>query len=226
MGKVIALLLGSWIGQYSPPPSSGGSGGGASWFGGSITAPVPANWSQIGTGCANSTVTGVTGGVALQTVSTSSTQNLCGWQITAAAGDFSHVFIFYAVVSSLNFATVEVGFTDGTKLEWCGNGAGDGTTTNLPIVTQAKASALTGGSVSAANGASTYRLPFNSQSGPSFFRLSRTGTNLACDASPDGVNWINLFNDTSPFLTASALYFGADPRGADAISLGTLQSYK
>jgi hypothetical protein len=161
----------------------------------------------------------------LQVVTSSGSQNTCGLKVTVAAGDFSHVFIFYAAVSVPNFATIAVGFTDNTKIEYCGIGSGSTTSIATVTGTQAKATALTGGSLTAANGPSSYSLPLPNGAGPLFFRLSRTGTNLACDYSPDGQNFINLFNDTSPFLTASSLYFGGDPRGAAAISMGVLTSY-
>ena len=208
-----------------PTGATGASGPGTvAWFAGSITPPVPGDWSSLGSGCTTSTVTGVGGGNALQVVSSSGAQNICGLKTSVAAGNFSHVFVIYAALSVPHFATVEAGFTDGSKAEYCGL-ASRGAPVDVLAGNQAQATALTGGSLSAANGVSTYTLPYPNGSGPMFFRLSRTGTNLACDYSPDGQTYFNIFNDTVPALTASAVYFAADPRGGSAISAGWLESY-
>ena len=205
-------------------------GGGTSWFGGTITAPVPANWGALGSGCATSTVTGVASGNALQVVSSSGAQNLCGLQVAVAGGNFSHVFVVYNVVTSVTFGDTLVGFTDHTKFEGCGVGTNNltsgGNQLASPLLTSGKGSALSGGSLAAPNGPSAYNNPFGNFGGPTFFRLSRTGTNLACDTSPDGVNWFNLFNDTSPYLTASDLFVAADPRGATGLFTVLLESYQ
>jgi hypothetical protein len=205
-------------------------GAGISWFAGTITAPVPASWGALGSGCATSTVTGVAAGNALQVVSSSGAQNLCGLQTAVAGGDFSHVFTTYNVVSSVTFGDALVGFTDGTKFEGCGVGTNNAASSanNLagPLFTSGKGTALSGGSLAVPNGASSYNNPFGNFGGPDFFRLRRTGTNLACDVSPDGQNWFNLFNDTSPYLTASAVFVAADPRGATGLFTTLLESFQ
>ena len=198
--------------------------GGVTWFTSTFVAPVPANWSAFGSGCTTSTVTGITGANALKVVSSTGAQNTCGLSVSVAAGDFSHVFVMYGVYASVNFATVAVGFSDATKIEYCGLGSGSAGGISIQE-SQAKATALTGGSLTAANGPSVFNPPFVNPAGPSFFRLTRTGTNLACDFSPDGVNYINMFNDTAPFMTASELYFGTDPRTSTVTSAGFLESY-
>ena len=192
------------------------------FFSGSITPIVTADWSALGSGCATSTVTGVTGGNAIQVISSTGSANTCGMQRSIAAGDFSKVFTVYGMVSQSQFTSIEIGFTDGTKVEYCGLG-GSG---SAVLSTTGKANNLTGSGQAAANGGTNYSGFGAGGSGPSFWRLKRTGTNLSCDYSPDGANYINVFNDTSPHLTASALYFGTDPRGATTLSTGWLESYQ
>lgn len=226
-GSGNATTAGCTGGAAGATGATGASGGGAgtTWWAGSVTPIVSANWSSFGTGCATSLATGVTGGTALQVISSSGAQNTCGYQTAVSAGDFSHVFIVYGSVSAPQFENVLVGFTDGTSTEGCGLGSGSDSTIDALASQHPKATALSGGTVSAANGVSSYVIPFPNGSGPMFLRLKRTGTHLICDYSPDGQNFINFFTDTTPFLTASALYFAADPRGASALAAGWLESY-
>lgn len=202
-------------------PSSCVSLVGLSWYAGSIVTVAPANWSSFGTGCATSTVTTVGGGNGIKVTSTTGTQNMCGVQ-TAATGTFTHIFIIYPVISSTSGSSSVVGFTDGTKIEYCGinwvTSAGDEAVVK-------KATALTGGTVSAANGASVYTNPMLMPTGPLFLRLTGSLTQLACDVSPDGANWINLFTDTTPFLVNADLFVGADPGGGSGPSSVIFASY-
>lgn len=195
---------------------------GPSWYGLTLTPVVTANWSTVGAGCSTSNVTTIGGNPGIQVTSTTGTQNACGVK-TAVSGTFTHVFAFYSLISGSGNSTVEVGFSDGTKIEYCGlnyNASPAGLT-----VSAAKATALTGGTLSGANGLTTSATVYGSPAGPSFFRLRGSPTQLACDMSPDGVNWVTIFTDTTPFLTVSSVYFGADPRASTGVATGILASY-
>lgn len=194
---------------------------GPTWYGSGsgVTPVVTANWSAFGAGCATTNTTTVGGNPAIQVISTSGTQNTCGVQI-AASGTFTHIVAFYGVVPNTNTSTLAVGFTDGTKTEYCGLNYSSGY-----VLAAVKNTALTGGTFSAANGTTGFAVAGTNLQGPIFFRLrSTSGTTLACDYSPDGVNWVNVFSDTTPFLIPSAIYFGGDPRAGNAV-MGVLASY-
>lgn len=228
---ITSTNIAAWI-PGAPVSSVNGQTGAVTvasgWYAGTVTPIVVGNWATLGTGCATSSVTGITGGGAIQVTSSTGAQNMCGWSTAVAAGNFSHIVVFYAVTSTTENANSLVGFTDGTKTEGCGVGNFNdqvSSTHAWPVTTQIKTTTLSGGSLSAANGVSAYFLPFSNAAGPLFFRLSRTGTNLACDFSPDGQNWFNQFNDTTPFMTASAIYVASDPRGSTAISSIILESF-
>ncbi len=223
LGDIVTATGPTTAAWMAPAGNSGGAG--VPWFAATFVPPVPSDWSALGGGCATGTVTGVTGAPALQVVGSVGPQNTCGLKVSVPAGDFTHIFTIYTVISAPHFSTAAVGFTDGTKMEYCGVGSGSDQNIDAGTTTQAKGPTLTG-PLSGANGISAYYLPFANMSGPNFFRLKRTGNNLSCDYSPDGVNFINQFNDTASFMTANALYVGVDPRGSSVASLVLLESYQ
>jgi hypothetical protein len=210
------------IAQFPSFHSRGTSGvAGTVFFGGPSAPPVPANWSAFGAGCTTTTVTGPGGGSALQVVGSSGAQNTCGRSTTVAAGDFTHTFVMYASVTGFANSEVGVGFSDGTKAEYCAITSigtpgpfviNDITDTNLTTV------------AGAANGDQTLQNLVGS--GPVFFQLNRAGTSLKCSWSPDGVNYITEFNDTVPFLTADRIAVMIDPRGAAKASTAILAYYQ
>jgi hypothetical protein len=198
------------------------NGGSSSpFFAGSLTAPIPGNWSTFGSGSTNTTVTGAGGGNALQVIGNVSTTSTAGYSTTVAAGNFTHTFVLYALVAGLSNSEVGVGFTDGTKAEYCAITA---TTTPTYFINTISEATLTGGSIGAANG-DLGLFPLVG-SGPIFFQLTRTATALKCSWSPDGQNYFTLFNDTGPALTASSLIFIVDPRGSGKASTAILESYQ
>jgi hypothetical protein len=184
-----------------------------------FTAPVFSSWSTLGTGCTNASGASYGGGAAIVVQGQSGTVNTCGVQI-AATGTFTRTFVINIAPNLANFSSILVGFTDGTKFESCGIGW------NNSLQATAISSATLTGTIAAANGvvAGGYVI----SSAPSYFRLrSVAGTSLACDYSPDqGQNWLNVFNDTTPFLTVSNVFFGANQRGATGVPFGYLVSYQ
>jgi hypothetical protein len=209
---VVALYAVAQNAAVGPVPGTSG-----------LSSIVTGNWSTIGTGCTFTAVTGVTGGGAWKIVGTSSgTQNFCGKSI-AASGSFTHTFVIYPM-NPIDTGTTEaaVGFSDGTKLEYCSVAwtASDGAFTN-----GATYSALTGGS-----GASTSGFPYYSVNGlgPIYFQLSAaSGTSLTCKISPDGVNWTTtIFDDTTPYLTTSELVVGVNSGTATHAGTMLLESYQ
>ena len=199
-------------GTSCAPSSSGGSN--------PFTPPIPANFTTLGTGCTVATVTGPFGGSAVTILGTSGSANICGKYI-AASGNFVHVFAFYSNISVNDFNQAEVGFTDGTKVESCGVQHDGG---NGFVFSGLQSTALSGGSYTAAPGIVEMwgLLPQ-----PGWFRLTSSGggTVLKCEWSPDGNIYNTLFNDAVPYLTPSAVYIGADPRGSAVASQLTFVSY-
>jgi hypothetical protein len=202
---------------------------GSSWFGATLTPIVPANWSVLGSGGSESTVSGIGGASsAIKIIGTTGSQNTYGVK-TAASGAFTHVFALYPVLYPTNNSEIAVGFTDGTKAEYCSYSYNTGASSNPNIGTIAETQ-LTGGSISGANG-TVYPsgTPWIIASGgPIFFQLvsSTSSPYLACSWSPDGVNWISIFSDTTPYLTVSSVFVGVDPRGALIASMIYFESYQ
>ncbi len=194
--------------------------GGSSYFSGSLTPIVPGNWNTLGSGCTTTTVTGAGGGNALKIVGSTGAQNACGDYTSVAAGDFTHKFVLYAFLSGASDdSEVGVGFSDGGKVEFCAV-----TRFSTWLLHGIAESALTGGSVTLANG-ETGSLAMVGP-GPIFFQLQRTGTTLKCSWSPDGQNYFVVFNDTAPYLTADRIVAIVDPRGVGVASTNILASYQ
>ncbi len=192
-----------------------------------VTVPITGDWSTIGTGCTRSTsFTGPTGGATLNITGTTGTANICGYQHSVSAGDFTKTFIFFcAVPNGASTTDSFIGFTDGTKVEGMGC-TEPGTNVGSGAITGIKSTALTGGTYTASNG--LISLAVTTTPAPIIAQLVRTGTTLTGKVSFDGgVTFTTIFNDTSPFLTASALMVYVDPRGATGTVAGasTLISY-
>lgn len=188
------------------------------------TAIVTGNWSAIGTGCTTANTTAPFGGAGISVIGSTGSANICGEKV-AATGNFTHILAFYYMTPQSNFETASVGFTDGTKVEYCGvnfNSSG-----NIAILTAATSTALSGGTYASAPNTTT---TWTGVANPVWFRLTSGGgaTTLKCEFSPDGVIWNTIFNDNSgsPFLTVSNVYVAADPRGGTGTSQVSLVSYQ
>lgn len=190
------------------------------FIGGMLHTPiVTGDWSTLGTG---GTRTDGSGNIFVKGTVGAGSQSIYGVSHTVAAGDFTHYITFTAAVNSSNFAEVHVGFTDGTKTE----GAGP---TNNGTINDTAFTSLTGGPAAAANGTTSTSLAYFGQNVPMTIRLTRTGTALNAAISFDqGINYVTLFNDTVPFLTASSVYIAANPRenGTPPASYFTLLAYE
>ncbi len=184
-----------------------------------ITPITTGNWTTLGSGGTRTNTTGPGGGGAIDIVGTvGTTTNVYGVSRAVSAGDFSIDLVMHiAVPTNTVPALVEAGFTDGTKVEGCGVSS-DGA--DLWNFTAIKTSDLSGGTYAASNGIITgggIGLPQN----PVIVRLIRTGTNLLCKVSFNGgiTFQYTIFNDTSPYLTASAIAVWVDPRNSTATAV-------
>lgn len=189
-----------------------------------IVPPVTGDWTAIGSSGTRSNVTGPSGADAINVIGTTGgttgTANIYGIKHSVAAGDFTHIFILWAAPATAAASNVGVGFTDGTKVESC---VAQGQGSNVVAYSRIKSSSLTTGYADA-NGATGFE-------GAAFYplmiaKLTRTGTALACSISLDGgITYRSVFNDTSPYLTASDVVVTTDPRGAAVAGVFTLISY-
>lgn len=193
------------------------SHGTRSWFlrGPTLTPIVTGNWTNLGVSC-----TRTAGSNYLTIIGTLGTSpNVCGYQHAVSAGNFSYIFVFYATVPNTIPAEVQIGFTDGTKVEGFGPESGG---TNVYSIDTVKSTALTAGTYSSSNGAAVSAWgPIGAM--PIVAKLSRTGTTLTGALSIDGglTFGYTVFNDTTPFLTASAIYISTDPRTSSATAVAS-----
>lgn len=179
-----------------------------------INPPIPNNWTAFGANCTTGTGNGITGGVALSVKAVIHTgHSICGLN-TPVTGNFTHTFVIYYLQGSDNLFNsnpgVGVGFYDGTKAEWCAYTINNSfaCTTAATLTTPVVAP---GATVCANLGASQCVAPGGATA--MVFRLSKNGSTLTCDFSPDGVNWINLLTDSAPFLTPTSVFYGVDSNG-------------
>jgi len=197
----------------------GSGSGGTSYYNTTITPITTGSWTTLGSGCTVNTLTN-----AFEVISsTGGSGNICGVQISVAAGNFTHYFALWGNNSFNNYSTVGVGFTDGTKTE----------SVELIYISpnsqiaSSKSSALTSGTYASANGDAGLAAYYPPQ-GVVLIELARSGTALAGYVSLNGgYTWSLIFNDnSSPYLTASALTVFTDPRGSSGTSRFTLLSYQ
>ncbi len=192
-------------------PCTGGGGGGT---GGNI---ITGNWTTLGS---TATRTDHTNSITILGT-TSATNRVDGVCHTVSAGDFSYVLVFLVSlpVGATGPPAILAGFTDGTKTEGAGAGAD-----TAPFITgqNLKNTAISGGTVSAANG-TVAGADHNASSNPVYVTLTRTGTALAGSVSHNsGVTYDAIFNDTTPFLTASSICVYIVSRGSVVIEQFTL----
>ena len=182
-----------------------------------VTPIVTGNWTTLGSG---GTRTDNSGSISI-IGTTGGSGNVYGVYATVAAGDFTKYLALNMATPNGNFANCMVGFTDGTKTEGCGMD-------NSQLITWIKESTLSGGSYAAGNGPDFSINPFSLAGVPVVLvKLTRVGTALAGYISIDnGISYTRIFNDTVPYLTASAVCVWCDPRGAANASRLTLLSYR
>lgn len=187
------------------------------------TAIVTGNWSSFGASCTSTNTTTQFGGASINITGTSGSANICGVKISAS-GNFTHIFAIYYNFPLSNYESAEVGFTDGTKVEYCGVGANSSVSSILGSLTATSSTALTSGTYAAAANSNT---TWSILSNPIWFKLIDSSGNLECEWSPDGFIWSVVFNDdSSPFLTPSAVYVGTDPRGGTGTTQLSFVSYQ
>jgi len=188
-----------------------------------VTPIVPGDWSVIGSGGSQSTVTGPCGSAITVTGTTGGSGNVYGVKVAVVNGNFTHTLILYGAINQQNFSSIAAGFTDGTKVESCGATwlANSGELTILNTLT----SALSGGTYNAANG-NTLTHNANGSVWPLIIKLTRSGTALSCGVSYDqGITYYTSFTDTVPQQTPTHILVYADPRGASDAGHLTLVSY-
>ncbi len=201
-------------------PAANGTGYGKA----SITPLTIADWSTLGSGGTRTDLStgGPTGGGAIAIISTTGgSGNVYGVSASVSAGDFTKLFVIFMGIPVSGLQNCMVGFTDGTKVEGIG-------LDNSQTPTNIKISALSAGTYAGANGPDFSVNPFGvgPDGGAIIIKLTRTGTALAAYWSMDGgVTYTRLFNDTSPYLTASAVAVWTDARGSANASRLTLVSY-
>ncbi len=178
------------------------------------------NWSTLGSGC---TVTTLTNAMNVAS-STGGSGNICGTEIATVGTSYTHFILLYPQVSQANFSTIGVEFTDGTKTE--GVQLIFGATTAQVTIASGKSSALVAGTYASAVGDSGNG--FLSATGqPLWVKLVRNSSTLSGFASIDGgLSYVQLFNDTSPFLTPTNIVVYTDPRGAAGVARTTVISYQ
>ncbi len=175
-------------------PCSGGGGGGG---GGNI---VTANWTTLG---ATSTRTDSSGSITIVTAS-SGTNKIDGVYHTVAAGDFTIYLAFMVALQSGSSGppAVLAGFTDGTKTEGLGIDSPAGATVQRGL----KDDAISGGTTAAANGIISGTCTCVPVVNPVYIKLTRIGTALSAWLSfNNGITYVQYFNDTAPYMTATAV---------------------
>ncbi len=194
---------------------TGGGGGGGGGIGSNI---VTGNWTTLG----SPTRTDNTSSITILS-GTSATNRIEGVSHAVSAGDFSVTITLYAALptGATGPPAILVGFTDGTKTE--GSGV-DASSTPFLAGQNLSDTALSGGTTAAANGpiAASLHAP---TAGIIFAKITRVGTALSGYLSYDGgITYTQIFNDTAPFLTASAICVYVQTRGSVNVETFTLIS--
>lgn len=211
-----------------------------------LTGIVPANWSAIGgsTGGGgsptNTTIAGLEGtGSAIEITSPTGGGTNGPWYgvQTAVSGSWTHTFAVGEVIpqsgqsGSAIGAFVGVAATDGTNWEGIvvGQSYTSGNATGLIIIGSLKNTAFSNsGTIAGANGALSYNL--NAPAFPfTLVQLSwNSGTHtLTGSYSPDGgVTFIQIFSDSTPALTPTAVCVITSVRGGTNAMQGFLESYQ
>ncbi len=212
-GQVLTATAGTTATWQTP------SGGSPSPYGYNFVAIVNANWTTIGAGGTrtNTTNNGPSGGPTIALASaTGGSGSIYGVTATVAAGDFTRYAQFWATSAlAVDFTTVGFGVTDGTKCEYAQliyiSSSGI-------AIRSGKASALAAGTYAAANGDTNNLLLVGTAGGvwnnPVLLKINRTGTTYTGSYSVDGgANYITVFSDTTPYLTATDIIVLTDARG-------------
>jgi hypothetical protein len=187
-------------------------------------------------------VSGPEGAQALEVVSdTSSGNNTCGYQ-TAVSGDYTARLTVFAAVSngangSPGYDGVQVGFTDANTSNYCFaydsfNSAVNVNNSGMGILLNARFQNGLTGDASVTDGISPdiavgSGLPggFLVGPGPLVFELTKSGSTLACDWLPDGINRVNIFRHVAPGFTPTAVFVGADPNTSNTRAMALLVAY-
>ncbi len=212
-GQVLTATAGTTATWQTP------SGGSPSPYGYNFVAIVNANWTTIGAGGTrtNTTNNGPSGGPTIALASaTGGSGSIYGVTATVAAGDFTRYAQFWPTSAlAVDFTTVGFGVTDGTKSEYAQliYISSSGT-----AIRSGKASALAAGTYAAANGDTNNLLLVGTAGGvwntPVLLKINRTGTTYTGSYSVDGgANYITVFSDTTPYLTATSIIVLTDARG-------------
>ncbi len=188
-------------------------------FGFQFKPIVDANWTTIGSGGSRtSTATnGPSGGPTIAiTTATGGSGSIYGVTASVAPGDFTRYAQFWSISPlAVNFTSIGFGVTDGTRVESAqiiyinssGTAFRSGATT-----------ALAAGTYTAANGDTNNVLLIGAAGGvwntPITFKINRTGTTYTGSYSLNGgMSYINVFVDTTPYLTADRIIVFGDARG-------------
>lgn len=204
--------------------SNGAACGGTSFFGATLAAVVPGNWSALGTGGSITTVDGVAGtSGAIKIVGipgTGTNGNWAGAQVTVAGTTWTKTLVLYSEFNT-NTNGVSTGFivgpTDGTKVEgilWGTNTTGAYASGGVSITN------VTGGTIAGIS--SQLAGP---GAGPVFIRVSRATNTYTVSISADGINFDTSFTESVPFLTATGIAVVGSARGGTNAPTCYLESF-
>ena len=134
----------------------------------------------------------------------SGTNKIDGVYHTVSAGDFTVYvgFIVAVPVGAGGPPAILAGFTDGTKTEGLGIDSNSGATIQRGL----KDDAISGGTTAAANGIISGTCTCAPVTNPVYIKLTRVGTALSAWMSLNGgITYTQYFNDTVPYMTATAI---------------------
>ncbi len=216
-GNCITVDTGGNLVDSTIPCGGGGGGGGGSGGGGGNI--VPANWTTLG---ATSTRTDNANSIRIVAAS-SGTNKIDGVYHTVSAGNFT-IFLGYIAAVPAGASgppAILAGFTDGTNTEGLGIDSNNGATIQRGL----KDDAISGGTTTAANGIISGTCTCAPVNNPVFIKLTRTGTALSAWMSLDnGISYTQYFNDTAPFMTATAVAVYIQSRSSNDQESFTLTS--